>query len=188
MNPDVTYYVATSLDGFIATPDGGVEWLERFHELGEDHGYNAFLSTVDALLLGSCTYEFALAHPPWPSPGKPSWVFTSRSLEIMHPSITMIDATPLQVLSLLARRGVRHAWLMGGGRLAASFRAEGLISRYMIFVCPVILGEGIPLFASPDPGLEPLTLRASKPYPSGIVMLDYAPAKPFDPIGAPDLP
>ena len=98
--PEIIYYVASSLDGYIATADGSVDWLSLFHTAGEDHGAAELEASVDALLLGSHTYEFALKLGQWPSPDKLSWVFT-----------------------------LRRAWLMGGGKLAASFHADQLISR-----------------------------------------------------------
>src|SRR5205807_6025314 len=145
---EVIYYVASSLDGYIATADGGVDWLTRFHVSDEDHGAGKVHASIDALLLGSRTYEFALKLGQWPSPDKQSWVFTRRDLRILHPSITLTAQSPREVVELLASRGLRRAWLMGGGKLAASFHANQLISRYIISVFPVLLGSGIPLFAS----------------------------------------
>src|SRR5207249_1068059 len=113
----------------------------------EDHGAGELEASVDALLLGSHTYEFALKLGQWPSPNKLSWVFTRRDLRILHPSITLTPQSPREVVELVISRGLRRAWLMGGGKLAASFHADQLISRYIISVFPVLLGSGIPLFA-----------------------------------------
>ena len=85
---DVVYYVASSLDGYIATTEGGVEWLDPFQGKGDDHGFFEFYASCDGLLMGSRTYEFSLKHPPWRSPHKPSRVFTRRELPIAHPSVT----------------------------------------------------------------------------------------------------
>ena len=171
--PEVIYYVATSLDGYIATADGGVEWLSRFHAAGEDHGAGELQASVDALLLGSHTYEFALNLGQWPSPDKLSCLFTRRKLPILHPSITLTAQTPREVVALLASRGLRRAWLMGGGKLAASFHADRLISRYSISVFPVLLGSGIPLFAPHASPPDALRLVSAKPYKSGIVQVVY---------------
>ena len=124
--PEIVYYVACSLDNFIATADGGVEWLERFGKTGEDYGYSEFYTSVDALLMGSYTYEIALTQGAWRSPDKPSWVFTTRDLEVMHPSITMTSADPGQVMKTLDERGIKRVWFMGGGKLAGSFRERVL--------------------------------------------------------------
>jgi dihydrofolate reductase len=170
---EIVYSVATSLDGYIATADGNVDWLSRFHVSGEDHGAGELQASVDALLLGSHTYEFALKLGQWPSPDTPSWVFTRRDLRILHPSITLTAQSPREVVELLASRGLRRAWLMGGGKLAASFHANQLISRYIISVFPVLLGSGIPLFAPHASALDALRFVAAKPFKSGIVQLIY---------------
>jgi dihydrofolate reductase len=170
---EVIYYVASSLDGYIATSDGSVEWLSRFGSAGEDHGAGELEAWVDVLLLGSRTYEFALSFGKWPSPDKLSWVFTSRDLRVLHPSITLTAQRPREVLGLLAARGLRRAWLMGGGKLAASFHEDQLISRYIISIFPVLLGSGIPLFAPHSSAPDALRLVAAKPFKSGIVQVTY---------------
>lgn len=170
---EIIYFVASSLDGYIATVDGSVDWLSRFHTAGEDHGAGDLEASVDALLLGSHTYEFALKLGQWPSPDKPSWVFTRRDLRILHPSITMTGQSPREVVDSLASRGLHRAWLMGGGKLAASFHADQLISRYIISVFPVLLGSGIPLFASHSSPPDALRFVSEKPFKSGIVQVTY---------------
>lgn len=170
---EVVYSVASSFDGYIATIDGGVDWLSRFHASGEDHGEGELYASIDALLLGSQTYEFALKLGQWPSPDKPSWVFTKRALRVLHPSITLTSQSPAEVVEHLGTRGFRSVWLMGGGRLAASFHAEGLISRYVVSVFPVLLGSGIPFLAPHSCSEDALQLVAAKPLKSGIVQLTY---------------
>lgn len=169
---EVIYYVAASLDGFIATPDGGVDWLSPFEGTGEDYGYAAFYASIDALLIGSRTYEQALGFGEWPYAGKPCWVFSRRRIAAAQPGVTVTAADPRDVLRELEDRRLRRTWLVGGGALAASFRERGLIATYIVTVVPVLLGEGIPLFATPGPQ-EPLTLLEATPYPSGLVQLTY---------------
>src|SRR5204862_2930449 len=130
-------------------------------------------ASVDALMLGSQTYDFALKLGRWPSPDKPSWVFTRRDLRILHPSITLTAQSPREVVESLASRGLRRAWLMGGGKLAASFHADRLISRYIISVFPVLLGSGIPLFAPHSSPPDTLRFVAAKPFKRGLVQLVY---------------
>lgn len=170
---EIVYYVAASLDGYIATVDGSVDWLSSSHATGEDHGAGELQASVDALLLGSHTYEFALKLGYWPSPEKPSWVFTERDLQILHPSITLTSQRPREIVELLAARGLRRAWLMGGGKLAASFHSDRLISHYIISVFPVLLSSGVPLFAPHLSQPDTLRLVAAKPFKSGIVQLTY---------------
>lgn len=170
---EVVYSVASSVDGYIATTDGGVDWLSHFHVGGEDHGAGELHASIDALLLGSRTYDFALKLGQWPSPDKPSWVFTKRALRVLHPSITLTSQSPAEVMGHLEARGFRQVWLMGGGRLAASFHSERLISRYIISVFPVLLGSGIPFLAPHSCSEEALRLVAAKPFKSGMVQLTY---------------
>lgn len=168
----VTYSIAASIDGFIATESGSVDWLSPFQVQGEDRGFLQFYASVGALLMGSRTYEFALTVPAWPSPDKSTWVFTHRSLHVVHPSITLTADAPAKVLQTLEAKRIKHAWLMGGGKLAASFQREGLISRYVISVMPVILGGGIPLMETTN-RMETLALARAKPFKNGIVQLTY---------------
>ena len=170
---EVVYYVATSLDGYIATTDGRVDWLSWFHSSGEDHGAGNLHASSDALLLGSHTYEFALQLGAWPSPDKPSWVFTKRALRVLYSTITLTSQSPKEVVAHLDRRGFRRAWLMGGGELAASFHTAGLISRYIVSVFPVLLGSGIPFLAPHACSEDALRFVAVKPFKSGIVQLTY---------------
>jgi dihydrofolate reductase len=108
----------------------------------------------------------------WPSPKTPSWVFTHRKLKQLHPSITLTSQSPREVVELLKARGLKRAWLMGGGKLATSFRTERLISSYILIIMPIILGRGIPVFAPGGPQ-QPLVLESAKPFKSGIVQLTY---------------
>lgn len=172
---EISYYVAASLDGYIATPDGGVAWLSEFEDGDEDYGYADFVVSLDAVLMGRRTYEQVLPFGPWPYAGKPCWVFSHAELTPAAAEVTITTAQPQEVAAELAAHGLRRAWLVGGAELAASFRAAGLISEYYVAVIPIILGAGIPLFAAPG-APERLTLVESTPYPNGIVMLHYRPA------------
>jgi len=112
----------------------------------------------------------------WPYPGKPTWVFSSRALEVAGPDTIVTGASPSQVASELETRGIRRAWLVGGGRLAASLRAA-LITEYIVSTIPVILGSGIPLFGAPGPQ-QRLRLVDTTSYPNGLVQSRYVPLDP----------
>lgn len=172
--PEVVYYVASSLDGYIATPDGGLAWLAPFESSGEDYNYASFYASTDAVLLGSRTYEQALTFGEWPYPGKPAWVFSSRTLSSARDDVTVTDRTPVQVVAELEARGVERAWLVGGGALAGSFREAGLITEYIVSVIPVILGGGVALFGGAGP-TQRLRLVDTKSYPDGVLQARYLP-------------
>ena len=171
---EIVYYAAASLDGYIATPDGGIDWLPPIEAEGEDYGYGDFYASADALLMGSATYEKILRHAAWPYPGKPCWVFTKqrRYAKGGDANVTFTGAAPDYIAEELAGQGVKRAWLVGGGKLAASFRERGLITRYGLCLAPTILGGGIPLLA-PRGTPEQLTLTGCQTYPDGAVMLWY---------------
>lgn len=170
---DIVYYVACSVDGFIATEDGGVDWLTPYNS--KEFGYTEFYASVDALVMGSHTYETALTHGDWPSPDKPSWILTHRDLTVADPSVTLTDGDPADVVDVIRREGHERVWLMGGGELASSFLTRGLISHYMIWIIPVVLGAGIPLF-SRGAAVDSLRLVETKSFSNGVVMLSYEPS------------
>jgi dihydrofolate reductase len=169
---EIIYYVAVSLDGYIAPPDGKVDWLSAYNTGSEDYGFREFYKSIDALAEGSKTYEQALGFGEWPHPGKPCWVFTKRPLKVKQPEVILTSGTPSEVVAQLNARGFRRVWLVGGAQLAASFRASGLITEYVLSVIPVFLGAGIPLFTAHGPK-ENLKFVECKTYPTGLVQVRY---------------
>ncbi len=165
-------FIAVSLDGFIARPDGGIEWLRPFE--GEDHGYEAFFARVDALVIGRGTYDTVLGFPSWPYGRKRVIVCTGRPANPAHGE-ELWSGPPRALAGRLDREGVRRVYL-DGGALIRSFLRDGLpVDELTINVVPLILGAGRPLFATGLPEL-PLRLLEAKSYPSGLVQLRYAPA------------
>jgi dihydrofolate reductase len=175
---EIVYYAAASLDGFIATADGGIDWLPPIEADGEDYGYHDFYSSVDAVLMGSATYEKILRHAAWPYAGKPCWVFSRqrRYAKSSDANITFTAAPPDHIAREIEDQGLKRAWIVGGGRLAASFRERSLITTYGIGIVPAILGEGIPLLEARGP-LDRLMLTGCQAFPDGIVMLWYRSAR-----------
>jgi dihydrofolate reductase len=169
---DIVYYVAASLDGYIATPEGGVDWLSAVEREGEDYGYGDFISSIDLLLMGRATYDFARSVDPWPYRDMRGLVFTHRPLPDPPPGVQATTRGPAEALSEPRAEPWTRAWLVGGGKLAASFRAAGLITESIVSIVPVVLGEGIPLFDGSGP-LEQLELVSSRSFPSGLVQNRY---------------
>jgi len=180
--PQTTLYIATSVDGYIADANGGVSWLPSGNtgndSDGNDYGYAAFYASVDALLMGRRTYDQVLGFGDWPYPGKPAYVFTRHPPAAAPPGVEFVSADPADFVSGLAPRHPHSAsalWLVGGANLAEQFRRAGLIDEYRIFVIPVILGQGIPLFGGNAPP-TPLRLESAPTHDGGIVELRYRPA------------
>ena len=172
--PEVDLYIAMSLDGYIADPEGGVGWLSMVETAGEDYGYASFYDSVEAVFMGSHTYEQIAQFGHWPYEGKPCHVFSRRALQA-DGDVTVTASEPREVLNNLAQEGVRRAWLVGGAELTSSFRVNRLISRYIISLVPILLGSGIRLFSPPLPE-ERLKLTGTRSYPSGLVQMTYEPA------------
>jgi dihydrofolate reductase len=169
---EIVYGVATSLDGFVAAADGGVDWLQPFGAAGADH-FNEFMKSVGAILMGSRTYEQALTlGGVGESFGKPCFVFSSRKLPASSPDVTITSDSPAQVVAELDRRGIKRAWHFGGTRLFTSFREAGLITEYSLGIVPVVLGGGLPLFESPGRPAR-LQLIESRAHRTGVLMVRY---------------
>jgi dihydrofolate reductase len=168
---EIVYGVATSLDGFVAAADGGVDWLQPFAAAGTDH-FTEFMKSVGAILMGSRTYEQALKFEGGEWFGKPCFVFSSRRLPAPSSEVTITSDSPARVVAELDRRGIKRAWHFGGTRLLTSFREAGLITEYSLGIVPVVLGGGLPLFESPGPPAR-LRLIESKAHRTGVLMVRY---------------
>ncbi len=188
--PKIVYYVAASLDGYVADADGGVGWLPEGDS--DDYGYADFYAGVDALVMGRRTYDQVLGFGQWPYAGKPAYVFTSNPPDDNPHGVEFVSASPTEFAQLIAARYPGVVWLVGGGNLAEQFRLAGLIDEYLVHVIPVILGRGIPL-TSPGHSTSPrhsgesrnppptrLELVESQSYDDGVVMLRYRPCPPLD--------
>ncbi len=164
-------FIATSLDGFIARPNGDIDWLPTGG--GEEHGYEAFMATVDALVIGRKTYETVLAFDAWPYGRKPVYVLSTSTLPPAPPGAVVehMSGDPAEIVSQLAARDVRHIYVDGGVTIQRFLQA-GLIQHLIITRIPVLIGAGIPLFGSVprDILLNHVTTRQ---YESGLVQSEY---------------
>jgi len=164
-------FIATSLDGFIARPDDDLDWLPPGG--GEEHGYEAFMATVDALVIGRRTYEKVLTFDTWPYGEKPVVVLSTRPLAPAPPEavVECMSGAPAEIVSRLAARGVRHIYVDGGITIQR-FLEAGLIQRLIITRIPVLLGSGIPLFG---PLQRDIVLQhvGTRQYASGMVQSEY---------------
>ncbi|MCC3159210.1 dihydrofolate reductase family protein [Hymenobacter sp. 15J16-1T3B] len=169
---EIVLYIAATLDGYIAEEDGGVQFLQPYEEAGLDYGYQEFLKSLSAVVMGSKTYEQLLSFnlPEWPYKGLPVYVCTRRELPTtVDPQVWL---WPDSVEALVQQLPAGRTWLVGGAQLIDSFNALGLIDRLMLAVMPVFLGRGIKLLNQPPP--QHLVLENLTRYPDGVLMLDYA--------------
>ena len=170
----IVYSAGVSLDGYIADANGGVDWLHDAMVKGESYGLDTFQKSIDSVLMGSKTYEKSLELGAGFGSKTPTWVFSRRPLKGKGKGLTITSESPAAIVAELSRRGLKRAWLMGGGKLASSFLAAGLIDEIAIGLMPVVLGGGIPLF---DSGIKPthLTLIESTPFKGGAFGLTFKP-------------
>jgi dihydrofolate reductase len=166
-------FIATSLDGFIARPDGSIDWLERQNArlpAGEDCGYAAFFSGIDALLMGRKTFELVQRFDPWPYADKPVIVLSHGGVvvpERLRATVATSAEPPLALLQRLGREGVQRVYVDGGLTLQSFLRA-GLLDEITVTTVPVLLGQGRPLFGALA-GDVALELVASRHWDFGFV-------------------
>lgn len=172
MNPSLIYHVTCSLDGYIARPDGRLDWFDASRQADEAYAFEYFYCAIDALLMGRGTYEALLARGgPWPYPGKPCVVRTRLALTRAAEEVQLTHCTPAQAVAALHEAGFQRIWLVGGSLLAGNCYTAGLIDEVMINLVPHLLGAGIPLLAT---GMERhLTLNQERRFSSGTLQLHY---------------
>ncbi len=174
----IIVYIATSVDGYIARPDGSVEWLNR-RPRTVDYGINAFYATIDTILWGRKTYDWALGYHR--KQGNKSGIFDTKLANFVFsrkppkraaPGVEFVSEPVKAFAQRLRSAPGKHIWMMGGGELIASFLDAGEIDDFDIHVIPTLIGEGIPLVA-PRHRDVPLRLRSTQKYPDGVVRLRY---------------
>ena len=165
-------FVGTSVDGFIARPNGDFDFLPEGG--GEPHGYDEFMSSVDVLVIGRNTFEKVLTFEKWPYAEKRVVVLSSRNIDVSNvrdATIEHMSGSPAEISDRLAAGGARHAYIDGGITVQRFLHAR-LIQRLIITRVPVLIGEGIPLFGSLPHDMQ-LRHVSTKTYPSGMVKSEY---------------
>ena len=168
----VSVFVGTSVDGFIARPNGDLDFLPEGG--GEPHGYNEFIASVDAIVIGRKTFEKILTFGAWPYGDKRVVVLSSRPVDLSATGggvVEQMAGPPADIVSRLAVRGAQHLYVDGGVTIQGFLRA-GLIQRLIITRVPVLIGEGVPLFGSLPRDIR-LRHVSTRHYPSGLVQSEY---------------
>ncbi|WP_242926611.1 dihydrofolate reductase family protein [Pontibacter vulgaris] len=146
----IVLYIAASLDGYIARPDGNIDWLQdkKYNIPDEDFGYSAFLETIDTTLMGNSTYKAVLGMDmPFPYSDKKNYVF-SRSAHENTEHVTFVKDNIVDFVEKLKEQPGKDIWLIGGGELNALVLNAGLLDEIILTYIPIILGKGIPLFSA----------------------------------------
>jgi dihydrofolate reductase len=163
-------FIAVSLDGYIARTDGRIDWLSMVERPGEDYGYQRFHASIDTIVVGRNTYNVALGFEPWPYATKRCVVLTHAAPEQKHDE-QFYSGSPVALVQQLAAAGAKRAYV-DGGAVIQQFLAAGLINDLTLSVIPIVLGDGIRLFAQSEQEF-PLQLRQSRAFESGLVQLEY---------------
>jgi dihydrofolate reductase len=177
----IIVHIATSADGYIARPNGDVEWLNRRTRL--DYGMRAFYKTIDTILYGRKTYDWAVNYQKKTKmkgnifdQKVANFIFSRKPPKRAAPGVEFVSEPVKRFARRLRAKPGKHIWMMGGGGLIASFLDAGEIDEFVIHVVPVLIGKGIPLIAPRHRDI-PLHLRSSRKYPDGVVQLHYEVAK-----------
>ncbi len=172
MRPKTSAFVGVSLDGFLAKLDDTLDWLKPFE--ASDHGYGAFIGTVDTLLIGRRTYDFVQKMVAdglgWPYAGKRCVVLTHRPVSGANGE-RAFAGSPAEALAMLEREGAKHVYV-DGGEAIRSFIAARLLDRLTVSIVPRLIGAGRPLFGGVEAGAE-LVFEGAETYSDGLVQLRY---------------
>lgn len=169
----VSVFVGVSIDGFIARPDGGLDFLMPFE--GDDHGYQEHMRSIDALVVGRSTWETVRGFAAWPWTGKRVIVLTHRGLEAAHDEQTH-SGRLAPLAARLAAEGVRHIYLDGGVAIRHGLD-EDLVDDMTISTVPRTIGAGIPLFGAGRPSTTAWRMARVQSYPSGLVQVRWERAR-----------
>lgn len=168
----VSVFVGASVDGFIARSNHELDWLPA--DGGEPHGYEAFLASVDALVIGRKTFEKVLTFTPWPYGSKRVVVLSHQVLDLSNAVggvVEQMSGSPAEIVKRLSSSGATNLYIDGGNTIQGFLRA-GLVDRLIITRVPVLIGEGIPLFGSLSQDVR-LDHVATRSFPSGLVQSEY---------------
>ncbi|MBC8757686.1 dihydrofolate reductase [Kordia sp. YSTF-M3] len=169
-------HIAISLDGKIARLNGDVDWLDAIpHKEGVDYGFYEMYNSIDTTIQGNKTYQKVLSWDvPFPYKDKENYVFTTNSELKNNEDVSFIAKDHIQFVKDLKQKNGKDIWLIGGGQINALLLKANLIDELQIFIMPIVIPEGIPLFGelSYDQQFE---LSATESYESGVVGLVYKP-------------
>ena len=167
----VIYAVGTSLDGYIARLDGSLDFL---HLRPSSYSMEPFFKTIDVGLMGRKTYEAGvrLSGGKFESYGLRCYIFSRSLPEGERGLANFVREEPKRVVEELRKQKGKHIWLIGGGELMREFLNEDLVDELYLGIVPVLIGEGIPLFAAGFPQRE-FTLTENKSYSGGVIALKY---------------
>ena len=166
----LSVFIASSLDGYIADADGGLDWLLAADRADEDYGYDTFIAGMGGVAMGRGTYDYIAHIEPLPYGDRPLFVFTHRSAPARE-GVIFWEHTAAEALAAWQGSRLQHVYV-DGGQLISQFLTAGLIDDFTITIVPILLGSGRPLFHAGFP-LTQLQLVDVQRWPSGMAQLRY---------------
>lgn len=160
-------FIATSLDGYIAGPNGEIDWLFT----DQDYGYTQLYATVDTVVMGRKTYDLCLTFGEYPYPGIPNYVW-SRTHHEKNEHATFWSGHIARLLKRLKQQEGKTIWLVGGSALVGEAITHDLLDELIVSIHPLVLGEGVPLFPSGLPRTK-FQLVTSESFSTGLVQVTY---------------
>lgn len=171
----VILYIAMSLDGFIAKADGGLDWLTKYNNEGEDYGYGEMLSRVGSTVMGRKTYEQVKGDIRTAYSDKSVYIITNSDSKKID-NMTFVSGDTAEIVKSIKQNEVKDVWLVGGADLVNQFVKAGLVDEMIVTIVPIILGTGIRLFTDNNPEVHFKHIKTI-PYRSGLVSLYYQNSK-----------
>jgi dihydrofolate reductase len=169
----IIVHIATSADGYIARPDGDIEWLTERPAPKGFYGIGKFMNSIDTMLLGRKTYDLSVQLGAKFDTKTPHYIFSRRPAPASVPAGVEFVSEPVGAFAKRLRTGKgKDIWMMGGGEIIASFLDEGAIDDFVISVIPTFIGEGLPLIAHRHRHV-PLRLQSVRRFPDGVVQVHY---------------
>lgn len=169
----ISLYIAASLDGYIARPNGNIEWLVNFPNPDKnDFGYTAFIKEVETTLMGGTTFRQIADFEEWPYPDKENFVFT-RKEGSERTLVKFVTSDMVEFAKDLKAKEGGLIWLIGGGKINTIFMQNDLVDEIVLTVVPIVLGDGIPLFAKGEIS-KTMKLQKTEAFENGMVQLTYS--------------
>ena len=170
----IIIYIAASVDGKIAKPNGNIDWLnEGLAVTKTDYGYKKFYKSIDTTLIGNNTYKKILKFGiDFPYKGKENFVITSNKKIKQDTNVTFISNNIIKSVKKIKEKDGKNIWLVGGGKLNSYLMKNKLVDEIKLFTMPIVLGTGIPMFNEIPINCK-LELQSSKKYATGVVELNF---------------
>ena len=165
---EVSYFVACSLDGFIATLDDRIDWLFT----DDDHGFAEFYRSVDCVVMGRRTFDVSMGFDEYPYAGRRSYVFSRRPIESPLPDVTFVSEDPARFVRRIRQEPGGRIWVVGGGGIASALLQAGLVDEMVLTIHPITLGQGIPLFER-HAARAGWSLHSAKSWHNGLLQVTY---------------